>query len=232
LTRTLPSLDVILLAYNEQDSIEQAIADVCDVMGPTGIDFKVIVVDDGSTDQTGVIANRVSMLDDRVVVRCHATNRGMGSAVRTGFAAGRSEYATMLPADRQIRADQLSTLLELAGPRVVVTSLYANRPNDALRTFASRAFRAVVRLSLGPTPVLEGTYVVPRTLLDEVTLVSDTFTVNFELLARARKLGYEVRVATIESHLREQGSSKVFNPGRIVRVVGEVARLGLRLRTE
>ncbi len=226
----IEGIDVVILAYNEEGSIEQAILDVHDALGPWGIDYGIVVVDDGSTDRTALVANRIAARDPRTVVRSHARNKGMGAAVRTGFAAGTRPYVTMLPGDRQIRADQLVKLIELAGPAVAVTSLYENRPNDALRTLASRTFRAVLRAALGPTPPLEGTYVIPRDLLDEVVLTSETFTVNFEILHRARQLGYEIRVATIESHLREQGSSKVFNPRRILRVVTEVGRLGWTLR--
>lgn len=229
---SIDTLDVIILAFNEQESIEQAIEDVHEALIPTGVDHHITVVDDGSTDDTGIIANRIASRDPRTTVRCHATNRGMGAAVRTGFAASTRDYVTMLPADRQIRADQLPRLMELAGPNVAVTSVYENRPNDLVRTAVSRTFRGFLRVALGPTPELEGTYIVPRDLLDLFTLTSETFTVNFELLHQARRHGYEIRVARIQGNLREQGTSKIFNPRRIVRVASEVGKLALNLRRQ
>jgi dolichol-phosphate mannosyltransferase len=223
-------LDIVILAYNEQESVEQAVADVHDALGPTDIDYHITVVDDGSTDRTGIIANRLASRDPRLSVRCHAFNKGMGAACRTGFSAGTRSYVTMLPADRQIRANQLPRLVELAGPGVAVTSVYENRPNDALRTLVSRTFRLLLHVAMGPTPVLEGTYIVPRDLFESVELVSETFTVNFEILHHARRSGLEIRVATIRSHQRERGRSHVFTARRIARVANEVARLGWTTR--
>jgi glycosyltransferase involved in cell wall biosynthesis len=224
----IEALDIVIPALNEQDSIAEAIADVHDALA---IDHHVVVVDDGSSDSTLALASRLASRDPRLTVRSHLRNRGMGAAMRTGIRASSSPYVTMLPADRQIRATALIPLIELAGPRTVVTSTYLNRPNDAIRTLTSRSFRVLIRTLLGPTPPLEGTYIVPRDLLDEIDLESETFTLAFEILCRARDLGYAFRTVPIESHLRETGTSKVFNPRRIARVLAEVVKLSYRLRT-
>ncbi|MBW2263772.1 MAG: hypothetical protein JRG91_17560 [Deltaproteobacteria bacterium] len=79
-------------------------------------------------------------------------------------------------------------------------------------------------------PELEGTYIVPRDLLDTIDLTSDTFTVAFEMFHRAKKRGYAFETAHIESHAREEGTSKVFNPRRIAQVFKEVVKLRWSLR--
>ena len=221
---------MVLLAYNEENSLEKAVSDIHAALTPLDIEYSIVIVDDGSTDSTLAIANRIALRDPRVRVKGHVVNKGMGASTRTGFQAGTLPYATMLPADRQIRADVLPSLIELAGPRTIVTSLYSNRPNDAIRTLVSRAFRLYLFVMLGPTPELEGTYVVPRDLLDTIDLTSDTFTVAFELFHRAKNRGYRFETAHIESHAREQGTSKVFNPARIAQVFREVVKLRWTLR--
>ncbi len=226
----ISGLDVVLLACNEEQSLAQAVADVHETLGPLGIVYSIVIVDDGSTDSTLEIANRLASRDSRVRVKGHIRNRGMGAATRTGFAAGTLPYVTMLPADRQIRAEVLPSLIDLAGPRTIVTSLYANRPNDMVRTLVSRSFRLFLFIALGPTPQLEGTYIVPRDLLETIDLTSETFTVAFELFHRALKRGYHFETAHIRSHAREQGSSKVFNPARIARVFTEVVKLRWTLK--
>ncbi|MBW2263713.1 MAG: glycosyltransferase family 2 protein [Deltaproteobacteria bacterium] len=226
----IPGIDVILLAYNEENSLEQAVRDVHEALAPLSLDYSIVIVDDGSTDSTLTIANRLSAHDPLIRVKGHIRNKGMGASTRTGFSAGTLPYATMLPADRQIRADVLPALIELAGPRTIVTSLYTNRPNDAIRTLVSRSFRLFLHLALGPTPELEGTYIVPRDLLDTIDLTSDTFTVAFEMFHRAKKRGYAFETAHIESHAREEGTSKVFNPRRIAQVFKEVVKLRWTLR--
>lgn len=229
-TPPIEGLDVVVLAYNEAPSLELAVKDIHEALSPLSLEYRIIIVDDGSTDETIRIASRLAARDPLLVARSHVRNKGMGAALRTGISASTLPHVTMLPGDRQIRAHVLPSLIELAGPRTVVTSLYTNRPNDALRTLTSRTFRLFLHAALGPLPPLEGTYIVPRDLLDDLTLTSETFTIAFEIFHHAQAQGYAFQTAHIPSHARDHGTSRVFNPRRIAKVASEVLRLGWKLR--
>src|SRR5260370_387887 len=92
-------LSLILPAYNEEAGIAQAVAEADDALRQFGVVYEIVVVDDGSQDQTATIVQKV--MRDRPCVRlvCHDGNHGYGAALRTGFAAARGEHIAFTHAD-------------------------------------------------------------------------------------------------------------------------------------
>ncbi len=86
-------ISVIVPAYNEAATIAEALRRITAV----GLDLEVVVVDDGSTDGTGDLADAFARDDPRVRVLRHGRNRGKGAALRTGFAAATG--AVVIPQD-------------------------------------------------------------------------------------------------------------------------------------
>ena len=81
-------LSLIIPAYNEAGSIRQTIQDAHDTLSATGIVYEVIVVNDGSTDETGKLADV-----EGVTLIHHPTNGGYGRAIKTGVRRARYEWS-------------------------------------------------------------------------------------------------------------------------------------------
>ena len=221
-----PKLSIILLAYNEEADIEEAIKDCVGFLEKLGEGHEVIVVDDGSADRTAEIAR--SMADRFPIVQLvsHPENLGMGAGITTGIANSTGEYFTFLAADRQIRAQELAKMLPYLEQADIVLTFYTNRPSSFYRTVISRCFRLTMRLLLGVTFRLEGIYLFPRRVaVEEIgldTLGSKTFFLSFELISLALKRGYKAVTIPIEVHPREHGGTKVANLRKISSIIGEV----------
>ena len=86
------SLSVVLPAYNEEQVIARTISDVLSVLPQWTQDFEVIVVDDGSKDQTAAIIANMRLSDPHVRLIQHEVNRGYGATLASGFAAATKEY--------------------------------------------------------------------------------------------------------------------------------------------
>src|SRR4051794_19242894 len=78
-------VSIVLPAFNEEENIEQAVAEVTATAERLFVDHEIIVVDDGSQDDTRTVVKRLAASDQRVRVICHGRNRGYGEALRTGF---------------------------------------------------------------------------------------------------------------------------------------------------
>jgi glycosyltransferase involved in cell wall biosynthesis len=95
--------------YNEVATVERAITDL--LAADLGMDFELIVVDDGSVDGTGEVLD-AKPWPDRVRVLRHDVNRGKGAAVRTALQAARGELTTIFDADLEYEPSDLPSLLE------------------------------------------------------------------------------------------------------------------------
>jgi dolichol-phosphate mannosyltransferase len=93
------TLSVVIPAHNEAEVIEPTLRGLIDQLGPAGIDFEIVVVDDASRDGTGDVVRRVAEEEPRVrVVRNEAPN-GFGFAVRAGLEAFTGDSVAIVMAD-------------------------------------------------------------------------------------------------------------------------------------
>ena len=97
----LAQVSLFLPCYNEADNVARTARQALDVLGRLGADFEVIIVDDGSTDATGEIADSLAAENDRVKVIHHRRNRGYGAALQSGFKAAQKELVFYTDGDGQ-----------------------------------------------------------------------------------------------------------------------------------
>lgn len=236
-TRPVPtSLSIVLLALNEEASIEHAIVDARRFCRLYFDDYQIVVVDDGCTDRTAAMAERTGAAHGDVTLVRHPVNQGMGASMRDGYLAATMEYIAHLPADRQVRPQALAAFLPHLAPERVVVSHYAAPPSGEARQWLSRAFRLLTQTIGGLTVDFAGTYTFHRdwrTAVDLRALVSDTFLFSFELLERLARAGASFTRVQIHNFPREIGTSREARLARMSRVLREIVRYRVRsaLRT-
>jgi len=84
---TIPSISVFFPCHNEDNSIEEVVGQALNVLRGLGTDFEIIIVDDGSTDRTGCLADMLVSQNENVKVIHHPINLGYGAALQSGFRA-------------------------------------------------------------------------------------------------------------------------------------------------
>jgi dolichol-phosphate hexosyltransferase len=100
-------LSILMPVYNEASTVERAVEDV--LAADLGVPFELIVVDDGSTDGSGSILDRVRR--DRFTLLRHDRNQGKGAAVRTALGRAQGELAAIFDADLEYEPSDLKALL-------------------------------------------------------------------------------------------------------------------------
>lgn len=112
---------VIMPAYNEQDGIESAVAATIESFREAGLDFEIILVDDHSSDDTPLLADRLAAEAQEVRVFHHAANLGAGGAFRTGIEQTTREFVIFVPVDNPLSCEDLAPYLSnLDGHDIVV----------------------------------------------------------------------------------------------------------------
>ena len=220
-----PSISMVLLAYNEEESIAQAISDCIDFGDRYLSDYEVIVVDDGSSDCTSSIVTAAE--NHRVKLIKHKTNQGMGASMRDGYLMAEKDYIAHLPGDRQVRPDALLPMLDLVSPNHVIVSSFANPPSGQARVAMSMVFRGLTK-TIGNMKVnFAGTYLFHRDWMSTLRLSdadSDTFLFSFQLLELMRRERARFSTVKIPTYPRHHGQSKEATLPRIVSMFREIAK--------
>jgi len=100
----------VVPAFNEQGSIESALSELISTFHLLGIDWEIIVVDDGSVDQTVEFAKQFSRNPGFKLVQ-HKTNQGIGAAFRSGVMAASNDFVILVPVDNPLSVDDLMTYI-------------------------------------------------------------------------------------------------------------------------
>jgi 4-amino-4-deoxy-L-arabinose transferase-like glycosyltransferase len=204
-------LSLVLPAYNEQAGIHQAVIEACTALAALTSDYEILVVDDGSRDDTAEIVAELAAERPQVRLLRHEKNRGYGAALRTGFAAARFERVAFTDADCQFHLADLGRLLSLSDRYPVVVGWRQQRQDSFRRRFLSRGYNLLTSALLG-TRVRDcdcALKVFQRDALRDLLPETDTFFVNAEMLTKARQRGLEVAEVGVRHRPRLRGESKV-----------------------
>ena len=222
------TLSVVIMAYNEEDSLPLQLERTVTYLRRRTRDFEVLVVDDGSTDGTADVVRAASAAEPRVRLLAHDRNYGMGRAIRTGYGAARLDWVTQLPADGQVDPAVFDRFLPHTRHADLVLSTYETRGDGPLRWLLSNGYYLVGRVLLGERADYTGTMVFRRALLHRVVLDSDTFFVNLEFPIRCLRMGTPHALVTFRPDPRIAGQSKVTSLKKIRLVVGEMLKMRWR----
>src|SRR4029079_13515920 len=149
-TGPVTELSVVLPAYNEEPNIDRVVRQVAAYLDPTGIDYEILPVNDGSRDRTGEILAALQRELPRVRPQTHPQNRGYGAALRTGFDAAEKRYVFYMDGDGQFDIKDLDQLLPLATEEAIVTGFRIERRDPFIRRLNAKLFGGwLVRIMLG-----------------------------------------------------------------------------------
>ena len=226
-----------MAAWNEQENVAACMREALDFLRAATSDHELILVDDGSDDDTAAAARAVQAEDpEHVLVISYRPNRGIGGALKTGYAAATKDWVTWLPSDGQVPPEGLQNLFDVveSDPEIrVVTCTFPHRFDEAdslLRKVLSRGLRMFMWSATGVSREMDGISLFPREFLAAVPMKSETFFLNLELPIRAIRAGLKSGATTMHIRPRMSGQSKVLNVKRIQLVAKETLRLGKELR--
>lgn len=225
-------LSLVIPAYNEEVSLPEVVRLACTTAKNSELEqFEIVIVDDGSRDATGGVADALAAADPHAKVLHHPRRLGLGRALQSGFAAASFEYVTWIPGDAQFHPAETLRLLDVIGDADIVLSdvrpLGWRHPGSFGRLALSRGLRLVSRALVRGLTTYTGLLVFRRRVLHGMTLRSSTGVVNFELIHKALRAGGTVKRADFYVHVspRVVGHSKVANASTIVRHFLDLLRL-------
>ena len=210
------------------------VAEALSVLPRFADDLEITVVDDGSSDRTGAIADELARSDPRVRVIHHGTRRGYGGAVRSGLVAATKPWVFFTDGDRQFALEDLALLIAESDGADAVVGYRKKRADPARRLFVAWVYNGLIRLLFGGgwrdvdcAFKLFRREVFVRVPLERVRSNGAFF--SPELLITLRRSGVRVRQVGVRHFPRTAHEPKGASPRVILRAIRDLVRLRARL---
>jgi glycosyltransferase involved in cell wall biosynthesis len=226
-THTLSGLTIVLPCLNEAENLPDAVRYATDAAERCARAHEIVIVDDGSRDDTVAVAGRLAAVDPRVRLIVHSENRGYGQALRSGIAAAKLAWVLLIDADLQFDFGELEDFLAftstadlVVGWRILPQGPIGRRAGGALwNRFVRRAFDLPVH------DVDCAFRLVRRDLLQRLDLHASGALVGAELLVKSRAAGARVAELPVHHRARVAGRQAGAGPRLSARTLREAADL-------
>jgi glycosyltransferase involved in cell wall biosynthesis len=230
----LDGLSFFFPALNEEDNVAPIVEEALAVLPRFADDLEITVVDDGSSDRTGAIADELARSDSRVRVIHHGTRRGYGGAVRSGLVAATKPWIFFTDGDRQFALEDLALLVAATDGADAVVGFRKKRADPPRRLFVAWVYNRLIRLLFGGdwrdvdcAFKLFRREVFVRVPLERVRSNGAFF--SPELLITLRREGVRVRQVGVRHFPRTAHEPKGASPRVIFRAIRDLLRLRARL---
>jgi glycosyltransferase involved in cell wall biosynthesis len=218
------SLSVVLPAYNEEQIIARTVSDILDVLRGWIKDFEVIVINDGSTDQTAFIVAAMSEKDAHVHLITHSINQGYGAALASGFAAATKELTFFMDADGQFDIRDLATFFPFIAAYDAVIGYRLDRQDTWVRKLNAWGWKQVVGfvLKVHVRDIDCAFKLLPTEFLHTYPLETRGAMINAELLYKLKQAGCTYKEVGVRHLPRRSGRATGANPAVIARAFREL----------
>lgn len=224
------SVSLVIPMFNEEESIEHAIACAVEALEAFGGDYEILIVDDASTDRSADIVHAEMAANPRIQLLQHEANRKLGGALKTGYGAASKEVVVYMDADlpfdpevigRAIRAMHVTRADMIAGYRLDRTT------EGFKRTVYSYLYNTLIGLLFGwPHRDINFSFkLMRREVLEAVELRAEGSLIDAELVVKARNLGFVIQQLGLDYFPRSRGESTLSSPAVILKIFRELFQL-------
>ena len=217
------SLSIIIPALNEEKLLSLTIKLVVEACLSSDLNFEIIIIDDGSTDNTYAIASALSSQYANIKVLKHDSNIGLGAAYKSGLFLASNEYVMLIPADNAWPYESITNIFSLIGSvDIIIPYITSARDKNLLRKLISKLYTIFInklfRLNI---PYYNGIVVHRLDLVKTIYINSNGFFYQTELLVKLLKLHPLLTYKTLPSatNIRADGKSKALSLKNLIGVI-------------
>lgn len=209
----LPSLSIVIPAYNEKENLEWLVKDMIRECPKYGLkDVEILIVDDGSTDKTGEIADLLSKRF-KAVRAIHKQNGGYCSAILRGIKEAKKDYIAYFPADGQtLIEDMVKCLPYLGKVDLILGDRGERRDYSAYRLFISHMNLILIRTFFNNRyKDINWFHIWKRKRIQQLETVSNSVFILAEIVIRFKNRNYQIAEASVPYRSRIRGKAKNAN---------------------
>jgi len=222
-----PSISVIVPAYNEEENLTGAVLSIKSAAADNFSGYEILIINDCSSDKTGIIADDISKKDPNIRVFHNPRNMGFGYNYRMGVGLATKDYIGLIPGDNEILEESIKGIFSCVGKADMVLPYHTNSEvRSFLRRSLSGSFTALLNLLFGyRLKYYNGPVVHKREIITKVPMTTDGFAYQAEIITRLLKAGHSYIETGMKIRNRQHGHSKALYPKNVWSVFKTVARL-------
>lgn len=230
------NLSVFFPCINEEGNIEDNVKKAENILNKLKLEYEIIIIDDGSTDKTGQIADRLALENARIRVIHHPKNLGYGEALKSGFYNARYDVIVYTDGDGQFDFSQVTEFLEKIKDNDLVLGYRIKRQDPFLRKLFGKGWRLTLLAFFRVTfkDVDCGFKMIRKEVLQKIPHLESSrgAMINAELAIKAKKYGFKVGQVGVNHYPRLSGKPTGANFMVIIKSYLDLIKLWWRLKDQ
>ena len=226
----MQSWTIILFGYNESKTIKDVFFKSKDIISQITNDYEIIIIDDGSTDNTLQIATKSHKQNNNIKVINNLNNLGLGGAIKKGLQYAKLNKIMFEPGDNCHKRTEIKKLININNNYDLVLTYYSNiQIRSFFRTLFTKLYTPFLNLIFGLNlPYYNGLGIYKRSILKDINIYTNSFTWQIEVLLKLFKTK-NINYILVPTKLDERidGESKAFNLKNSILVTYSIIRLFL-----
>lgn len=228
------NISVFFPAYNEEENIPWLVSNACNFLDTVADKYEVIVVNDGSRDGTGEVAEKIAAENSHVRVIHHTVNRGYGAAVRSGLKGAIYDLIFFTDGDGQFDITELTEFLNLIDKCDVVAGYRIKRKDPFYRLMNAWAYGTMINLMFGLNirDIDCAFKLFKKSVIDEIDIEATGALASAELLIKIKRKGYKIIQKGVNHYPRKAGVQTGAQLWVIFRMFRELWKLHRKLKNQ
>jgi glycosyltransferase involved in cell wall biosynthesis len=222
-----PSISVVVPALNEEAHIEDAVRETVKALGDRFESYELLLIDDGSTDRTGEIMDRLAAGDPQHLRVAHNPSpRNLGGVYKQGIPLARYEYYMFVPGDNENPSSALKAPFDALGKAEIIVPYVPDPKRSRLRRFLSRGYTTLMNtLFRLRVRYYNGTVIHRTANLKDLHISTSSFAYQSEILVKLLRAGKSYVEVPVEIAQQTQRKSKALRLKNVTSVLKAVMAL-------
>jgi glycosyltransferase involved in cell wall biosynthesis len=227
-----PGISVFFPAYNDEGSIARLVREAFAILPQFTDDYEVIVVNDGSSDGTAAVLDKLARSMPRLRVVHHPRNCGYGGALRSGFEHAAKDLVFYTDGDGQYDVREMARLVPLMTEAVDVVNGYKIKRSDNRRRIVLGAIYKFLARRMFSLPIRDvdcDFRLMRRAAIQSIALFSSSGVICTEMIYKLHRAGFRFAETPVHHYPRPHGQSQFFTLRRVARTAYDFFELWLKL---
>lgn len=236
MSRQIEKLSVFLPAYNEEANLERTVKNVTENLKKNVLEWEIVIVNDGSKDKTGEIAQKLSKSNKNISVITHDPNRGYGAAFKSGLYGCKYPWISFIDSDGQFDFKEISRFIKTQEKTNadLVIGYYLGRKVSALRKLNTKLWQIIVFILFGLNvrDIDCGFKLISKKVVDTIPKLESErgAFISSEFLIKAQKAKFKIVEIGVQHYPRKFGEATGAKLNVIVQSFIDLFKLWRKIR--